>query len=102
MKRNMCRDCETSKKTKRDGVTGDHFAWNLVIRKLDYRSQMKIAQQNQHLAEVVDNNATHELKKYRRCLQEDKYMCVYFESFGIINGGASFRWSFSTTKKINI
>jgi len=70
----MCRDCETSKKTKRDGVPGDQFAWNLVVRKLDCRSQMKIAQQNRHLAEVVDNNATHELQKYRRRLQENKYI----------------------------
>ena len=74
MKRNICGTCETSKKAKKDGVSGDSFAWDLVIRKLDYRSQMKISQQNQHLAEVVDINATHELQKYRRRLQEDKYM----------------------------
>ena len=66
---------EKSSKTERvGGEFGDSSAWNLVVRKLDYRSQMKIAQQNRHLAEVVDNNATHELQKYRRCLQEDKYL----------------------------
>ena len=85
MKRNISRKSEASKKTKRVGEsadnfgvesveTVDNFAWNLVVRKLDYQSQMKIAQQNKCLAEVVDINATHELQKYRRRLQEDKYM----------------------------
>ena len=78
MKRNISRQSENSKRTKRVGgesfENADNFAWNLVVRKLDYQSQMKIAQQNQHLAEVVDINATHELKKYRRRLQEDKYL----------------------------
>ena len=78
MKRNISRQSENSKRTKRVGgesiENADNFAWNLIVRKLDYRSQMKIAQQNQHLAEVVDVNATHELKKYRRRLQEDKYL----------------------------
>ena len=75
MKRNLRRKSETSKKTKRvcSGF-GDNFAWNLVVRKLDYRSQMKIGQLNQYLAEVVDINATHELQKYRRRLQENKYL----------------------------
>ena len=71
MKRKNSRRSETSKRTKRVG--GDSLAWDLIIRKLDYRSQMKIAQQNQYLAEVVDINATRELQKYRRRLQEDKY-----------------------------
>ena len=75
MKRNISQKSETSKQAERvGGGFGDHFAWNLVVRKLDYRSQMKIAQQNQYLAEVVDINATHELQKYRRRLQDDKYL----------------------------
>ena len=72
MKQNNSRKSETSKKTERVG--GDSFAWNLVVRKLDYRNQMKVAQQNQYLAEVVDINAAHELQQYRRRLQEDKYL----------------------------
>ena len=75
MKQKNSRKSETSKKTERfGGGFGDHFAWNLVVRKLDYRSQMKIGQQNQYLAEVVDINAAHELQKYRHRLQEDKYL----------------------------
>ena len=78
MKRNNSRKSETSKKTKRVSgksvETGHNFAWNLVVKKLDYQSQMKIAQQNKHLAEVVEINATHELQKYRLRLHEDKYM----------------------------
>ena len=75
MKRKISQKSETSKRTKRVGSGfGDNFAWNLVVRKLDYRSQMKIGQLNQYLAEVVDINATHELQKYRRRLQENKYL----------------------------
>ena len=75
MKQKYSRKCETSKKTERvGGGFGDHFAWNLVVKKLDYRSQKKIAQQNQYLAQVVEINATHELQKYRRRLQDDKYL----------------------------
>ena len=74
MKRKHSRKSETSSKTLRVGVPGDSYAWDLVIRQLDYRSLMKIRQQNKYLAEVVDNYATHELQKYRRRLQEDKYL----------------------------
>ena len=75
MKQNNSRKSETSKKTERvGGEFGDSFAWNLVVQKLDYRNQMKVAQQNQYLAEVVDINAAHELQQYRRRLQEDKYL----------------------------
>ena len=71
MKQNNSRKSDTSKKTER---FGDSFAWNFVVRKLDYRNQMKVAQTNQYLAEVVDINAAHELQQYRRRLQEDKYL----------------------------
>ena len=75
MKQKYSRESETSKKTERvGGGFGDHFAWNLVVRKLDYQSQMIIGQQNQYLAEVVDINATYDLQKYRRRLQADKYL----------------------------
>ena len=57
-----------------DGIGGDHPAWDIIIRKLDYQSQMKMSQQNQRLAEVVEMNAASELRKYRRHIQKDKYM----------------------------
>ena len=75
MKRKNNRKSEKSSKTERvGGEFGGSFAWNLVVRKLDYQSQMKIAQQNRYLDEVVDINAAHELQQYRRRLQEDKYL----------------------------
>ena len=45
------------------GVGCDHPAWDIIIRKLDFQSQMKISQQNQLLANIVAMNAEHE-KKY--------------------------------------
>ena len=75
MKRTNSRKSEKSSKTGSvSSEFGDSFAWNLVVRKLDYQSQMKIAQQNRYLAEVVNINATHELQKYRRRLQQDKFL----------------------------
>ena len=72
------KDSENMKNTKRekslDGVGGDHLAWDIIIRKLDYRSQMKISQQNQRLAEVVQMNAESEIRKFQRHIREDKYM----------------------------
>ena len=53
---------------------GDSPAWDVIIQKLDFRSQMKISQQNKHLSEVVKVNAESELRKFRRHIQEDKYM----------------------------
>ena len=44
---------ENSKDTKRKQtlkVGGNHLAWEIIIRKLDYQSQMKMSQQNLHLA----------------------------------------------------
>ena len=58
------------------GVGGDHPAWDIIIRKLDFQSQMKISQQNQRLAEIVAMNAEHELRKFQRHIREDKYMLV--------------------------
>ena len=58
------------------GVGGDHPAWDTIIRKLDFHSQMKISQQNQRLAEIVAMNAEHELRKFQRHIREDKYMLV--------------------------
>jgi len=49
-------------------------AWDVIIQKLDFQSQMKISHLNTHLAEVVKVNAESELRKFRRHIQEDKYM----------------------------
>ena len=71
-------DSENMENIKRekslDGVGGDHLAWDIIIRKLDYRSQMKISQQNQRLAEVVQMIAESEIRKFQRHIREDKYM----------------------------
>ena len=56
------------------GIGGDHSAWDIIIKKLDYKNQMKISQQNQRLADIVKMNAESELRKFRRQIQEDKYM----------------------------
>ena len=61
-------------------VGGDHPAWDILIRKLDFRSQMKIYQQNQRLADVVMENAEYELRKFRRHIRDDKYMYVHLRS----------------------
>ena len=55
----------------------DHsLAWDIIIPKLDFQSQMNISQLNQHLADVVESNAEHELGKFRRHIAADKYMLV--------------------------
>ena len=68
---------ENSKDTKRKQtlkVGGNHLAWEIIIRKLDYQIQMKMSQQNLHLAEVVQRNAESDLRKFRRQIKENKYM----------------------------
>ena len=62
--------------TKSEGIGGDHLAWNIIVRKLDYQSQMKMSQQNQRLAELIRMNAESDLRKFRRHIQENKYMYV--------------------------
>ena len=57
-------------------VGDDNPAWDILIRKLDFQSQMKIYQQSQRLADVVNENAEHELRKFRRHIRDDKYMYV--------------------------
>ena len=49
-------------------------AWNVIIKKLDFQSQMKISQQNQQLEDLVRENAEYELQKFRRHIKDDKYM----------------------------
>ena len=72
MKRKISQESETSKKTK--PVRNDRLVWELVIKKLDYRTQMNLSQQNRLLADIVDQYAEHKLQKVRLRLQEDKYL----------------------------
>ena len=52
-RKNEIENSEDTKRKKSLEVGGNHLAWDIIIRKLDYQSQMKMSQQNQHLAEVV-------------------------------------------------
>ena len=72
MKRKISQESETSKKTKRS--VDDSLVWELVVGKLGYITQMKLSQVSHRLADVVDQNAERTLQKFRRLLQEDKYM----------------------------
>ena len=72
MKRKISQESETSKKTKRS--VDDSLVWELVVGKLGYITQMKLSQVSHRLADIVDQNAERTLQKFRRLLQEDKYM----------------------------
>ena len=72
MKRKISQESGTSKKIK--SVGNESLVWELVIKKLDYRSQMNLSQQNRLLADVVDQYADYKLQKVRLRLQEDKYL----------------------------
>ena len=49
-------------------------AWDILIRRLDFQTQLKLSQQNQHLAEVVRMNAESEIRKFQRHIRENKHM----------------------------
>ena len=72
MKRKISQESESSKKTKRS--VDDSLVWELVVGKLGYITQMKLSQVNNRLADIVGQNAERTLQKFRRSLQEDKYM----------------------------
>ena len=65
---------EKSNPTPTQGIGGDHPAWDIIIRKLDYKSQKKLSEQNQRLADIVKMNSESELRKFKRHIREDKYM----------------------------
>ena len=65
---------EKSDPVPKHGIGGDHPAWDIIIGRLDFKSQMKMSQQNRHLAEVVQRNAESDLRKFRRQIKENKYM----------------------------
>ena len=55
-------------------LDGDHPAWDIIIPKLDFRSQMKMARMNQRLADMVQINADYELRKFQRRIRNDRFM----------------------------
>ena len=55
-------------------VDGKSPAWDILVGRLDFQTQLKISQQSHHLEEVVRMNAESELRKFQRHIQEDKYM----------------------------
>lgn len=55
-------------------VVGTSLAWDIIIQRLDFHTQMKISQQNKHLEEVVKMNAESQIKKFQRHIRENKYM----------------------------
>ena len=82
MKRKIARKDETSKKPKEDG-SGDSPFWdmnlllrlcNIVVERVDFQTQKTLSQLNRCFACVVESNAQHQLKKFKRQIQEDKYM----------------------------
>ena len=77
MKRKNENENESStdrKRTKSLKVGGNHLAWDIIVRKLDCQSQMKMSQQNRYLSEVIQRNAESDLRKFRRQIKENKYM----------------------------
>ena len=78
MKRKIAQKDGTSKKPKEDGVASDI---DLLVRlcsivniPLDFETQRTISQLNRRLADIIESNAEHQLKKFKRHIQEDKYM----------------------------
>ena len=55
-------------------VDGDNPALDIIIPKLDFQSQMKMAQLNKRLANVVQINAEYELRKFQRHIRDDRFM----------------------------
>ena len=81
MKRKIAQKDEISKKPKEDG-SGDSLPWDvnlllrlfsIVVERVDFETQMTISQLNRCFAAVVQSNAQHQLKKFKRHIQEDEY-----------------------------
>ena len=78
MKRKIAQKDGTSKKSKEDGVASDI---DLLVRlcsivniPLDFEIQRTISHLNRRLADIIESNAEHQLKKFKRHIKEDKYM----------------------------
>ena len=58
-----------------DGFGADHPAWPIIISKLDMVSQMRLMLVNNgRIIQIIEENAQSKLRKYRRQIQNDKYM----------------------------
>ena len=55
-------------------VDGKSPAWDILVRRLDFQTQLKISQQSHHLEDVVRMNAESEIRKVQRHIRENKYM----------------------------
>ena len=73
-KRARIENPETSDVCSENPVGGDHSAWNILIHKMDFRSQLKLSQQNNRLADIVEANAEYQLQKFKRHIRDNKYM----------------------------
>ena len=52
----------------------NHLVWEIIIPKLDYQSRLKMSYQNHRFEEFIRWNAEADLRKFRRHIQNDKYM----------------------------
>ena len=58
-----------------DRVGADHPAWPIIISKLDMLSQMRLMLvSNARIIQIIEENAQSKIRKYRRQIQNDKYM----------------------------
>ena len=58
-----------------DWLGADHPAWPIIISKLDMLSQMRLMLvSNARIIQIIEENAQSKIRKYRRQIQNDKYM----------------------------
>ena len=80
MKRKIEKKVEKPKKIRSHHMrlkwhtASEHPAWTIIIMNLDFQSQMKLSQQNQRLADIVELNAGSKLRQFQRQIREDRYM----------------------------
>ena len=55
---------------------GNSYVWNILIPRLDFRTQLKMAQQNQYIRDAVEENAKYELERFKKKISGDKFMSV--------------------------
>ena len=53
---------------------GNSYVWEILIPRLDFRTQKNLAQQNRHIHDVVKENAEYELKKLKKKISDNKFM----------------------------
>ena len=55
-------------------ANGESYLWNILIRNVDFRTQMKLGQINHRLAELVENTAEYELKRLKKKISDNNVM----------------------------